>query len=162
MKMKTAKLLFTLSLPLTLVAFSLAETDDAPVKGPRPGHRPPPPLVHALDINHDGVISASEIAAAPTALRSLDTNGDGVISADELHPPLPADSSAHRDHPAPPATVSRAHPTPPLMLALDANADGSLSATEIANAPTSLAALDFDHDGQLSGDEIHPPGPSRD
>ena len=48
------------------------------------------------------------------------------------------------------------------MLALDANADGALSAAEIANAPASLAALDVDHDGRLSGSEIHPPRPPRD
>lgn len=159
--MKTVKLLLTLGLPLSLITLSLAETDDAPVKGPRPGHRPPPPLVRALDADHDGAISAAEIAAATTALRSLDTNGDGVISVDELHPPRPADAPARRDRPTPPA-ADQSRPTPPLMLALDANADGALSAAEIANAPASLAALDVDHDGRLSGSEIHPPRPPRD
>ena len=33
--------------------------------GPR--HRPPPPLIGALDANHDGVIDAAEIANAPAA-----------------------------------------------------------------------------------------------
>jgi len=33
--------------------------------GPEGGRRPPPPIIAALDLNHDGVISADEIAKAP-------------------------------------------------------------------------------------------------
>jgi hypothetical protein len=51
------------------------------------GHRPPPsPLMQALDVNHDGVIDADEIANAPAALKTLDKNGDGKLTPDELCP----------------------------------------------------------------------------
>ena len=58
-----------------------------------PDHRPPPPpsdpLASALDVNHDGVIDAGEIANAPTALEELDANGDGKLTPDEFHPSFP-------------------------------------------------------------------------
>ncbi len=53
------------------------------------GHRPPPPVMQALDANHDGVIDAYEIANAPAALKTLDKNGDGKLTQDELRPPRP-------------------------------------------------------------------------
>ena len=62
-----------------------------PDRGPGgPGrHRPPPPIIAALDANHDGVIDETEIANAPAALRTLDKNGDGKLTMDELLPPPP-------------------------------------------------------------------------
>ena len=63
---------------------------DGPGGGPgMPGHRPPSPLMLALDANHDGVIDAAEIANAPAALKTLDKNGDGKLTPDELRPPRP-------------------------------------------------------------------------
>jgi len=56
--------------------------------GPGP-HRPPPPIIGALDANHDGVIDETEIANASAALRTLDKNGDGKLTMDELFPPPP-------------------------------------------------------------------------
>jgi hypothetical protein len=54
------------------------------------GHRPPPsPLFQALDVNHDGVIDADEIANASAELKTLDKNGDGVLTRDEVCPPPP-------------------------------------------------------------------------
>src|SRR5437868_2756030 len=54
------------------------------------GHRPPtPPVMEALDVNHDGVIDANEIANASTALKTLDKNGDGKLTFDEVCPPRP-------------------------------------------------------------------------
>jgi Ca2+-binding EF-hand superfamily protein len=40
-------------------------------------------LFRALDANHDGMLQADEIAAAPAALRLLDKNKDGSLTADE-------------------------------------------------------------------------------
>ncbi len=58
--------------------------------GGRMGHRPPPsPLMEALDVNHDGVIDADEIANASAELKTLDKNGDGKLTQDELRPPRP-------------------------------------------------------------------------
>lgn len=44
----------------------------------------------------------------------------------------------------------------PLMMALDADKDGSISASEIENASKALAKLDKDGDGALSPEEIRP------
>jgi hypothetical protein len=83
-------------------------------QGGRPGgpgmnsHRPPPdPLMLALDVNHDGVIDANEIANAPAALKTLDKNGDGKLTRDELRPPRPLnaggpESSNDQPHGLPP------------------------------------------------------------
>jgi len=94
--MKTLKLLLC-ALPLTAAAL-LAQPDDrnGPPAGGQPGngqrgHRPPPsPLMLALDTNHDGILSAAEIANAPKALLTLDKNHDGQLTQDELRPPRPA------------------------------------------------------------------------
>ncbi|MGV2337977.1 MAG UNVERIFIED_CONTAM: hypothetical protein LVR18_29150 [Planctomycetaceae bacterium] len=44
----------------------------------------------------------------------------------------------------------------PLMKALDADQDGTISAAEIQNASKALAALDKNNDGSLSGEELRP------
>jgi|GEM_PF-5569498 len=44
----------------------------------------------------------------------------------------------------------------PIFKALDANADGELSAEEIAGASAALVTLDKNGDGKLSGEEIRP------
>lgn len=48
----------------------------------------------------------------------------------------------------------------PLREALDTDADGSLSAEEIAGAATGLAKLDKDSDGQIVAGELAPPAPA--
>jgi hypothetical protein len=65
-------------------------------RGPRPDgqgpdeQKPPvPPLIAALDANHDGVIDAKEIESASAALKTLDKNSDGKLTMEELRPPRP-------------------------------------------------------------------------
>ena len=67
------------------------------------GRRPPDPLMQALDVNHDGVIDADEIANAPAALKMLDANGDGKLTRDELRPPrTPQDGGPESGYGRPP------------------------------------------------------------
>jgi Ca2+-binding EF-hand superfamily protein len=47
----------------------------------------------------------------------------------------------------------------PLMMALDADKDGEISAAEIENASKALKALDKNGDGKLSPDELRPAMP---
>jgi len=53
------------------------------------GQRPPDPLLHALDTDNDGIISADEIKNASDALKKLDKNNDGQLTRDEYAPPPP-------------------------------------------------------------------------
>lgn len=50
-------------------------------------------------------------------------------------------------------------PPPPLFAALDANHDGVIDETEIANASAALKTLDKNGDGKLTMDELRPPFP---
>lgn len=50
-------------------------------------------------------------------------------------------------------------PPPQLIIALDANRDGVISADEIANAIAALKTLDKNGDGQLTREEFGPPPP---
>jgi Ca2+-binding EF-hand superfamily protein len=140
----------TMKATLALLAFgALALVASAQDNGgpPAKGHRPPPlPLVTALDTDHDGGISADEIAQAGTSLLTLDKNSDGKLTTDEYLPALPA--KAPKDGWRP--------PQPPLVKALDANGDGTIDANEIANAPAALKALDTNSDGKLTQDELRP------
>ena len=153
-------------LALTTAGVLSAQTSDTTApRGPhRGGHRGPGgpghPIVRALDADKNGEISAEEITAAPAALAKLDANSDGVVAIDELRPARPADA------PTPPAgakarMAARAHPDDLMMLALDANKDGALSATEIAGAVASLKALDANSDGKLTRDELRPLPPAK-
>ena len=136
---------------LALGAMALtASAQDNNNDGPPPGgggpgghHRPPPlPIVLALDTNHDGIIDAGEIANAPAALSAL-TNSDGVITTNEYLPPMTKNSPPHAHRP----------PLPLIIKALDANGDGVIDATEIANASAALKTLDKNGDGVLTPDE---------
>jgi hypothetical protein len=50
-------------------------------------------------------------------------------------------------------------PPSPVMEALDANHDGVIDATEIANASAALKTLDKNGDGKLTQDELRPHRP---
>ncbi len=52
-------------------------------------------------------------------------------------------------------------PPPPIIAALDANHDGVIDETEIANASAALKTLDKNGDGKLTMDELMPPRPPR-
>ena len=165
--MKTYQRLLVLA---TLVVAEIICAQPAPnTDGTGPGrggpHRSGPggpgrfhPVLRALDADQDREISATEIANAAAALLTLDANRDGVVATAELRPPFPG------RRPPPPAAGSdvsprlqgRPHPVDPVMLALDANGDGELSAGEIAGAPASLKALDANGDGKLTRDELRP------
>jgi hypothetical protein len=157
MKTKTKIMLTVLALGASAFAASAQDNSQPWNDGPNGGHgpdmghhRPPPlPVVQALDVNHDGVIDADEIANATAELKTLDKNGDGVLTTNEYLPPLPPDAPA--DAPRP--------PLPQIIKALDANGDGVIDADEIANATAELKTLDKNGDGVLTRDEFcpHPP-----
>jgi hypothetical protein len=185
--MRTKKLMI-IALALSLPVGSLLAQNDGPppdgsTNGPAGGHRhrpPPMPIIQALDTNHDGIISAEEIANAPAALKTLDKNGDGQLTPDEYMPPHPqggpggkgghdGDAGRGGNGGPPPGDGAGAsgqdkhhRPVPPIIAALDTNGDGIISADEIANASASLLKLDKNGDGKLTMDELRPPRPPQD
>jgi hypothetical protein len=85
----TMKTVYMTALAATIIAISTTSAQEERFEGPPRGHRPPPPVIVALDANEDGMLDANEIANASTALRSIDLNGNGQIDNDEMHPPCP-------------------------------------------------------------------------
>jgi hypothetical protein len=107
------------------------------------------PVLEALDLNHDLILSEDEIASAPEALRSLDRNGDGALNAAECRPNFT--QSIKRMPNGEEFMTSN-----PVLATLDADHDGVISAKEIRNARVTLQRLDKNQDGRLTGKELLP------
>lgn len=101
------------------------------------------PVLQALDTDHDGTLSAAEIANAIAVLKTLDKNGDGQLDSLEYLP-----SQANPADADPEGLVKR-------LMVFDRNNDGVLTADEI---PERLKPLmdkaDTNHDGKLTADEL--------
>jgi EF hand len=108
-----------LALTLALVAIPATHASDRPgtpadstasATGPRPSLRDGKNLgpFSLFDTNHDGKLSAEEIAAAPEVLRRFDKNHDGCLTADEL-PKRPSPPP----HSCPPETGEAPPDAPP-------------------------------------------------
>lgn len=115
-----------------------------------PADRPPaPPIIKALDVDADGIISADELANAVDALASLDSDGDGKLVGSEIHPPHPPHHphhvGRHRDgHPHHP-------PGHQVRLGEKDHSDGP------DHAERFMARHDFDHDGSVTLEEFTAP-----
>lgn len=104
-----------------------------------------------LDKNGDGVLTADEV---PERMKPMfergDANHDGKLTKEEIA----AMSGKQSDPQGRPVGRGNFSSMDPVMLALDADKDGELSAEEIANAPVALKSLDKDSDGTLSAGEL--------
>ena len=111
-------------------------------------------VLGAVDADRDNVISASEIAHAPAALKKLDKNHDGKLTAEECGLRLPARLEAD------PRILARFRlqfmRVHPVLAALDADHDGVISSSEIQRASAALWTLDKNRDGRLTIDELLP------
>lgn len=82
-------------------------------------------------------------------LAALVAGGIGALHAQDGRP---GGQGERRGGPGRPDMMRRF----PLMIALDANGDGVISAEEINNAPAALRKLDKNGDGKLTEDELRP------
>ncbi len=138
-----------------LVAAFTTITATAQDSNPPLDRRPPPILLlHALDGDKNGELSAEEIADSSAALLELDKDEDGALSLKEIMPPPPKRPTADAARPP-----KKPKPSPVLIKALDLDKDRTLSAEEIEDAPVSLATLDKDEDGTISKAEMKPGKP---
>lgn len=128
---------------------------------------PARPSFQALDTDHDAVLSAEEIAAAPAALKTLDKNADGKLTEDEVRPQFggrgPGGPGGREgfegrqrrgDEPGETAPPSADDMVATLM-AFDKNGDGKLAKDELPERMQGLfARADTNQDGILTADEI--------
>ncbi|MEZ5940425.1 MAG: hypothetical protein R3C18_03470 [Planctomycetaceae bacterium] len=125
------------------------------------GQRPPNIVREAIDADGDGNFTAEEIEAAATALAKLDLDSDGALSAAELRGETgetapPADAGGSPDG-AEGEQPRRQFPNRIVVL-IDKDEDGNLSAEELGNASAALLTLDADKDGAVTREEMRPPG----
>lgn len=97
----------------------------------------------------DGTVDLSALPPQfQEALAGADRDGDGTATAADILGLLLATQGG--------TLPTGGQQSSPLEGALDADADGTLSASEIASAPQSLRTLDNDGDGALSSSELSP------
>lgn len=127
--------------PALFLALAAILTGSAIAQGP--GGPQPRPVLQALDTDHDGNLSAAEIANAPAVLKSLDADHDGQLNSLEFLPKQVDPKAAD-----PEGLVTR-------LMVLDRNGDGVLTADEIPERLQNLLQkADTNHDGKLTPDEL--------
>src|SRR5712671_8180449 len=80
-----------------------------------------------------------------------------MLTAQDSGNTTPSEQGPPPGGPVPGAPRFHRLPPPPLFAALDANHDGVIDQTEIANASAALRTLDKNGDGKLTPDELMPP-----
>lgn len=108
------------------------------------------PVLTALDLNADGMLSTEEVQSSPGSLRTLDRDGDGVLSPEETRLVLP---EGRQFPPGFTGVMMRNPRVQPLMKLIDRNGDGTIDADEIEASSSAIKRLDADGDWNLSGAE---------
>lgn len=121
------------------MAAAQADPQGRPIgRGNASGNLRMDPVMDALDEDHDGVLSAAEIASAPGALKTLDKDADGTLSVAELRmrQQTPAQRAQH------------------LFDEWDTNKDGGLTKAELPDRmQPQFEAIDLNHDGRIDMEE---------
>lgn len=99
------------------------------------------PLLQLLDTNHDGVLSADEIAAASKILLAMDKNGDGKISAEEIAAWRKEHSPASEDEAKELANEKASEPAFPVLPPVDTT-EVCNAGCDILSKPTDTASSD--------------------
>jgi hypothetical protein len=109
-------------------------------------------VLDALDVNHDLILSADEIANAPQILETLDRNHDGTLDPTECLAVFSRESQLSKLT----RSLEALMRSEPVLAALDADHDGIISASEVRNSPAALLQLDTNGDGRLAVEELLP------
>lgn len=124
---------------------------------PRGGMMMRSPAFQALDADHDGVVSAAELANAAKALQTLDQNGDGKLTEDEVRPQMGGGRGRGGRGRGEPGVASgpSADEMVQTLMAFNKNGDGKLTKDELPERMQGLFdRADANHDGVLTADEI--------
>ena len=111
------------------------------------------PVLNILDVDQDGMISATELAAAPSMLPELDKDGDGKLNLAEAGlQRIPTPDRPVEEPPSPPPSVDDILAD---LLIFDGNHDGKLDKKEV---PARMQGIfdrgDSNHDQVLSHEEL--------
>jgi Ca2+-binding EF-hand superfamily protein len=111
------------------------------------------PAFLALDTDHDGVISAAELANAAISLKVLDQNRDGKLTEPEVRPQMQG-RGGRGGEPGETAAPT-ADDIVKTLMAFDKNGDGQLSRDELPERMQGLFdRADTDKNGILTVEEI--------
>jgi Ca2+-binding EF-hand superfamily protein len=142
---------------LILVLTAVPAWAQAGATGASGAARPPmiqrSPVLHILDADQDGVITAAELALAPSLLLKLDKDGDGKLSVAEAGlQRIPTPDRPVEEPPSPPPSAQDILSD---LLMFDANHDGKLQKKEV---PARMQGIfergDTNHDQVLSHEEL--------
>lgn len=112
------------------------------------GRRPLNPVLLALDKDHNGTLSAEEIAGASAALKTLDKNGDGQITREEFRPTQGGPGGGAPGGGGPGDFIAR-------LMENDKNKDGKLTKEELPERMQRvLERADTSGDGALDKAEL--------
>ena len=140
---------FYYKLAMALLSFFLGPgATVVSAQGPMSGAEQP--ILTALDLNADGMLSTEEVQSSPESLRALDKNGDGVLSPEETRLVLPGGRQL------PPGFMGEMMQNfriQPLMNLVDRNGDQTIDADEIEDSTSAIKRLDADGDWNLSSAE---------
>jgi Ca2+-binding EF-hand superfamily protein len=111
------------------------------------------PVLNILDVDQDGIVTATELAAAPALLPKLDKDGDGKLSVAEAGlQRIPTPDRPVEEPPSPPPTADAILSD---LLMFDANHNGKLEKKEV---PVRMQGIfdrgDTNHDQVLSHEEL--------
>lgn len=111
------------------------------------------PTLNILDADQDGVVSAAELAAAPTLLLRLDKNGDGKLNLEEAG--MPRIPTPDRPVEEPPSPAPSAEELTATLMTFDANKNGKLEKKEVPERMQGIFERgDANHDNVLTREEI--------